>query len=54
MPRGRPLLPGFINAHTHSVLTVLRGTVEDMGGDAIIRVHVAHIFCNDLRKTDRR
>ena len=32
---GRAVMPGFVNAHTHSVLTVLRGTVEDMGGDAI-------------------
>lgn len=32
---GKALLPGFINAHTHTVLTVLRGTVEDMNGDAV-------------------
>jgi 5-methylthioadenosine/S-adenosylhomocysteine deaminase len=32
---GKALLPGLINAHTHTVLTVLRGTVEDMSGDAI-------------------
>ena len=33
--RGKALLPGFINSHTHTVLLVLRGTVEDMAGDAI-------------------
>lgn len=32
---GKALLPGFINSHTHTVLTVLRGTVEDMQGDAV-------------------
>jgi 5-methylthioadenosine/S-adenosylhomocysteine deaminase len=32
---GKAVLPGFINSHTHSVLTVLRGTVEDMEGDAV-------------------
>ena len=32
---GKALLPGFINAHTHVVLLVLRGTVEDMGAEAI-------------------
>ncbi|KZD04124.1 amidohydrolase family protein [Oceanibaculum pacificum] len=31
----KALLPGFINSHTHTVLTVLRGTVEDMEGDAV-------------------
>ena len=33
--RGKAVLPGLINAHTHCVLLVLRGTVEDMSGDAI-------------------
>lgn len=33
--RGKALLPGLINSHTHTVLLVLRGTVEDMTGDAI-------------------
>jgi len=33
--RGKAILPGFINSHTHAVLLVLRGTVEDMSGDAI-------------------
>jgi 5-methylthioadenosine/S-adenosylhomocysteine deaminase len=32
---GQAILPGLINIHTHTVLTVLRGTVEDMSGDAI-------------------
>jgi len=32
---GKAVLPGFINSHTHAVLLVLRGTVEDMTGDAI-------------------
>jgi len=32
---GQAILPGLVNIHTHTVLTVLRGTVEDMSGDAI-------------------
>ena len=32
---GKAVIPGFINSHTHAVLLVLRGTVEDMAGDAI-------------------
>jgi 5-methylthioadenosine/S-adenosylhomocysteine deaminase len=33
--RGLAVLPGFINAHTHTALTVLRGTVEDWDGSAV-------------------
>ncbi len=32
---GKALMPGLVNAHTHVVLLVLRGTVEDMGAEAI-------------------
>ena len=32
---GKAVMPGLINSHTHAVLLVLRGTVEDMTGDAI-------------------
>ena len=32
---GKALLPGLVNAHTHVLLLVLRGTVEDMGAEAI-------------------
>lgn len=31
------VLPGLINAHTHTILTALRGTVEDWDGDIIYR-----------------
>jgi 5-methylthioadenosine/S-adenosylhomocysteine deaminase len=33
--RGLAVLPGFINAHTHTALTVLRGTVEDWDGNSV-------------------
>lgn len=33
--RGLAVFPGFINAHTHTALTVLRGTVEDFDGNAV-------------------
>src|SRR4030095_5921610 len=32
---GKALLPGLVNAHTHVLLLALRGTVEDMGAEAI-------------------
>lgn len=32
---GKAVLPGLINSHTHTVLTVLRGTVEDWDGNAV-------------------
>jgi len=31
----KAVFPGFINSHTHTVLTVLRGSVEDMDADAV-------------------
>ena len=33
--QGKAVLPGFINAHTHTVLNVLRGTVEDLDAGAV-------------------
>lgn len=33
--RGKAVLPGFVNAHTHTILTVLRATVEDWSGNAV-------------------
>ncbi|KRE06707.1 hypothetical protein ASE63_23660 [Bosea sp. Root381] len=35
--RGLAVLPGLINAHTHTILTSLRGTVEDWSGEIIYR-----------------
>lgn len=31
----KAVMPGLVNAHTHVLLLVLRGTVEDLGADAI-------------------
>jgi 5-methylthioadenosine/S-adenosylhomocysteine deaminase len=35
--RGLAVLPGFINAHTHTVLIALRGTIEDWEGEVVYR-----------------
>ncbi|MGI4859838.1 MAG: amidohydrolase family protein, partial [Janthinobacterium lividum] len=35
--RGLAIMPGLVNAHTHTVLMALRGTVEDWSGDSIYR-----------------
>ena len=35
--RGLAIMPGMVNAHTHTVLMALRGTVEDWPGDIIYR-----------------
>jgi 5-methylthioadenosine/S-adenosylhomocysteine deaminase len=34
---GQAVLPGLVNAHTHTVLSALKGTVEDWSGEAIYR-----------------
>ncbi|MEJ1978794.1 MAG: amidohydrolase family protein [Acetobacteraceae bacterium] len=36
--RNLAVLPGFINAHVHTVLTVLRGAVEDRDGSAVYSI----------------
>ena len=35
--RGLAVLPGLINAHTHTVLIALRGTIEDWEGEVVYR-----------------
>ena len=29
--RGKVITPGFVNVHTHAILTMVRGVAEDMG-----------------------
>ena len=50
--RGRAVIPGLINAHTHTVLTVLRGTVENWDGDVVYGYMVPITF--SMSDDDRR
>ena len=38
--RGRAVLPGFINAHTHAPMTLLRGLAEDVPLEEWLREHI--------------
>ncbi len=48
----RALLPGLINAHTHTVLTVLRGMVENWDGDVVYdyMVPITYAMSDDHRR----
>ena len=50
--RGRAVIPGLINAHTHTALTVLRGTVENWDGDVVYGYMVPITFA--MSDDDRR
>ena len=54
LPR-RAVLPGLINCHTHTILTVLRGGVEDLGHDIMEVVYgymvpVTYVMTDDERR----
>jgi len=38
--RGKAVLPGFINCHTHAPMTLLRGLAEDVPLEAWLREHI--------------
>ena len=38
--RGKAVLPGFVNAHTHAPMTLLRGLAEDVPLDVWLREHI--------------
>ena len=54
LPR-RAIIPGLINCHTHTILTVLRGGVEDLGQNLMEMVYgymipVTYVMTDDERR----